>query len=72
MHRVQLKEGVMDSNHWLPTTLDDATAIKKTNLWSEFEPGSSFFSCVPHGCIGIIERERREKRGESGREGKRV
>jgi hypothetical protein len=51
LHRVQLKDGVMDSNHWLPTSLSEATTIKSTNLWSSFEPGSSFFSCVPHGCI---------------------
>ena len=60
-----MKDGVMDSNHWLPTSLDEATAIKATNLWGAFEPGSSFFSCVPHGCIGKQSRgERRRARGE--------
>lgn len=55
LHRVQLRDGVLDTNHWLPTTLETANEISQSNdLWSLFEAGSSFFGCVPHGCIGMI------------------
>jgi len=52
LFRVELKEGALDTNHWHSTTLEEAVQWSEmSGLWTHFEPGNSFFSCVPHGCI---------------------
>jgi len=52
LYRVELKGGILDTNHWLPTTLEEARALGVSEgLWEGFEPGNSFFNSVPHGCI---------------------
>lgn len=56
LHRVEasaINPKKVDSNNWIPTTLEQANELTKDNenlVWQHFEAGETFQN-VPHGCV---------------------